>query len=159
MRCVHLETTTRLTNYMPVPRSVLDLSLPSTAVVLYGVLLDRGTLSQKNDYTDAVGWVYVVYPILELGHLLGLSDTSVKNNLRILEQAGLIRRIRHSRKEANRYYLRIPEDAVMETGTDSILPEENRKSAPGKERKVPPNNRKKQHNFSNQYQYLQEESL
>ena len=159
MQCCNLDTTTRLTNYMPIPRSVLELSLPSTAVLLYGVLLDRGTLSQKNDYTDARGWVYVVYPVVELSHLLNLSDTSVKNNLRILEQAGLIHRIRRNRKEANRYYLRIPQDAVMETGTDRILPEKSQKSATMTERKLPPNNRKKQHNFSNQYQYMEEESL
>lgn len=51
---------TELTNYIPIPRSILTLELPSTAILLYGILLDRATLSRKNDYCDTSGWVYSV---------------------------------------------------------------------------------------------------
>ena len=33
---------TELTGYMPVPRELIQMQLPSTAVLIYGALLDRG---------------------------------------------------------------------------------------------------------------------
>lgn len=153
---------TELTNYMPIPRSVLALSLPFTAVVLYGVLLDRGTCSRKNGYAED-GCIYVVYPILELTEYLGLSTTAIKTHLTTLEHAGLIRRVRRWRKDANRIFLYLPEDAVTATGTDTgrdaIPTSDRRKSVPGRERIPAPSNRKKQHRLNNNYQHKQEESL
>lgn len=81
---------TSLTGYMPVPRELLEMELPSTAILLYAVLLDRATLSQKNKYSDGTGTVYVIYPIDKLAETLSISDTAVKRNLKILEQKGLI---------------------------------------------------------------------
>lgn len=150
---------TELTNYIPIPRSILMLELPSTAILLYGILLDRATLSRKNDYCDVTGWVYAVYPVLELAHVLGVSDTAVKKNLRILEGHGLFRRIRNRRKEANRFYLFVPSDAVMNTGTGTKELPRGAKSTPGTGRKVPPNNIIKQQDFINPYQHSEEESL
>lgn len=37
-----------LTNYLPLPRPLLELDLSGTALLLYALLLDRATLSQKN---------------------------------------------------------------------------------------------------------------
>lgn len=146
-------------NYFPVPRSLLELELPASAILLYGLLLDRVSFSQKNDFTDTGGWVYVVYPIVELCCRMHLSHTSIKNNLRLLEKEGLIRKIRCSRKEANRLYLYIPADSATETGTERKLSSEGQKTAFGRERKPAPINRKEQLNFINLYQQKGEESL
>lgn len=54
---------TKLVDYVPLPRSLLGEDLSSTALLLYGALLDRATLSQKNGYTDELGRVYVIYPL------------------------------------------------------------------------------------------------
>lgn len=159
MELTRITAHTRLTNYFPIPRSLLELELPSSAILLYGLLLDRSTLSQKNDFTDTGGWVYVVYPILELGGMLHLSHTSIKTNLHLLEDQGLVRKIRRSKKEANRLYLYIPADSVTETGTERILPSEGRKADFGRERKPAPINRKEQQDFINLYQPMEEESL
>ena len=67
---------TELTGYLPVPREMLDLGLPSTAVLIYGALLDRGTLSRKNAYADESGWVYVIYPVDRLAETFHISDTA-----------------------------------------------------------------------------------
>ena len=40
---------TELTGYMPVPRELIQMQLPSTAV------LDRRTISRKNHYTNETG--------------------------------------------------------------------------------------------------------
>ena len=158
---------TEITNYMPIPRHILSLSLPFSAVVLYGLLMDRGTLSRKNGFADESSWIYVVYPVLELAEVLGISPTSVKKDLKKLEEKGLIRRVRRSRKEANRIYLLLPGDAVTatgretgkETGKDRKCTSEGQKQSCRRETIVAPSNMNKQRNIIDLYQHKQEESL
>lgn len=154
---------TELITYLPIPRDVMRLSLPFSAVVLYGLLLNRGTLSQKHGYADESGWIYVVYPVLELSEAMNISPTSVKKNLKILEQAGLIHRVRRSRTEANRTYLLVPEDSLTATGKETGRvrkgSSEGQKTVLRRETLVAPSNLNKQLNLSNLYQHKQEESL
>lgn len=159
MELCKFDQQTRLTGYIPVPRQLLGGSLPASALLLYGLLLDRATLSQKNGYTDLTGWVYVVYPIQELCARLGLGSTAVKKNLGCLEGGGLIRRLRRSRREANQIYLYLPADAVKDTRTDMNPSLIRPFSVPGKGAKPSPSNRNQQPYSSNCYQHSQEESL
>ena len=149
---------TELTNYFPLPRSILPMELPSTAALIYGILLDRAALSRKSGWEDQ-GWVYAVYPIRELSHALHLGDTTVKTNLAILENRGLIRKVRRGRKEANRIFLRLPADAVMDSGTAGKRTGESPKTGQRTARNPSPSNRIEQHDFSNPYQHSEEESL
>lgn len=142
-----------LTNYMPIPRSILELELPSTAVLIYALLLDRGSLSRRNHYSDVAGWIYVVYPIRELAENLHISDTAVKKHLGTLESLGLIRRTRRSRKEANRIFLSIPQESVTATQTARKLPADGKKTDLDTGRKLPPSNRKEQQDLSYLYQH------
>lgn len=146
---------TALTGYMPIPRQLMDMDLPSTAILIYGALLDRGTLSRKNDYTDAAGWVYVFYPIEHLAQTFHLSDTAVKRHLRELEGRGLIRRSREAKNRASYIYLRLPSGSCKGTNR----PEEGTEKSLSSGTKVPPNNRKEQQKISNYYQHAEEESL
>ena len=100
---------TSLTGYMPVPRALLEMELPSTAILIYAVLLDRATLSQKNRYSDGTGAVYVIYPIDKLAETLSIRDTAVKRNLKVLEQKGLIWKMRETKNGPNHIFLNIPE--------------------------------------------------
>lgn len=146
---------TELTGYLPVPREMLDLGLPSTAVLIYGALLDRGTLSRKNAYADESGWVYVIYPVDRLAETFHISDTAVKRHLRELEGRKLIRRCREGKGGASHIYLKLPPGSVKGT----VPPEKRADLPPDTGRKVPPNNRRKQHNISNYYQHGEDESL
>ena len=49
----YLTVTTPLPQYLPYPRFLLDTNLSHTAKLLYTLLLDRATLSQKNNWIDA----------------------------------------------------------------------------------------------------------
>ena len=151
-------TTTTLYNYIPIPRSTLKLGLPTTALIIYGLLCDRATLSRKNGYYSADGWIYAVYPVLELTEIMGMGPTAIKKNLRALENAGLIVRIRHSRKEANRFYLLAPSDCVSDTGRDTFVTGRGRKSVLWRDTKPTPSNLNKQLNISYSY-HSGEESL
>jgi DNA-binding transcriptional ArsR family regulator len=146
---------TFLTGYMPVPRELLNMNLPSTAILLYAVLLDRATLSRKNHYADSGGWVYAIYPIERLADTFHISDTSVKKHLRVLEEHGLIRRIRENGNRVNHIYLRLPTGSFTET----FLPPDGKKSSCNTGRKVPPNNITEQHNKNDYYQHGEDESL
>ena len=148
-------TDTALTGYMPLPRELPEMGLPSTAVLLYAALLDRGTLSQKNSYADSSGQVYVIYPVEHLAETFQISTTAVKRHLRELEAKGLIRRCREVRNGANHIYLCLPTGSCGETNRTPG----GTKMPPPRGRKVPPNNRRKQQEQNNNYQHGEDESL
>lgn len=150
---------TELTGYMPLPRQLLELDLPSTAMLIYGALLDRGTLSRKNHYADEKGWVYVIYPVQRLAEAFRISDTAVKRHLRELERSGLIRRHRESRHSPSHIFLNLPAESIQGTGEGTFRPEAGPKMPSQTGKKVPSNNIRKQQKQSNYYQHREEESL
>lgn len=86
---------TPLEDYMPLPRAVLTLKISATAKLLYALLLDRATLSQKNEhYKNKQGYVYVIFPVRELGKALGRKDEAVRRALNELEDEMLVTRFR-----------------------------------------------------------------
>ena len=90
----YLTVTTPLPQYLPYARFLLDTDLSHTAKLLYTLLLDRATLSQKNNWVDERGFVYVIFPISSLSEALRCSTMSIKRALRSLEDADLIERRR-----------------------------------------------------------------
>lgn len=146
---------TILTGYMPIPRELIAMGLPSTAILIYGALLDRATLSQKNHYADAGGWVYVIYPVERLAETFHISDTAVKRHLRELEAKGLIMRRREVKNGASHIYLNLPSGSCKGT----LLPDKRSKAVPSTGRKVPSNNRRYQQNHNDYYQCGEDESL
>ena len=85
---------TKLPPYLPYPRFLLKMELTQTAKLLYALLLDRSTLSQKNGWQDEQGRVYIVYPITELADALDKSPATIKPALNELDEAGLLERKR-----------------------------------------------------------------
>ena len=148
-----------LTGYMPIPRELLETGLPSTAILIYGALLDRGTLSRKNHYTDEKDQIYVIFPVDRLAEVLHISNTAVKNHLRELETSGLIRRSREKRHQPSRIFLNLPVSSIQGTQPEENEPSEGQKTVPAGARKLPPNNIRQQHNRSNYYQHGEDESL
>lgn len=151
---------TVLTNYYPLPRSLLKLDLPSTALLLYSILLDRATLSQKNGFTDPGGWVFVIYPIEHLAETLHVSPSVVKKHLKTLEDANLIRRSRPSGNGASQIYLYLPADSEKKPVPEHSSTIEGAKNNPPTGKKAAPNNRRKQQKLTTQYyQHREDESL
>ena len=104
----YLTTTTPLPQYLPYARFLLDTDLSHTAKLLYTLLLDRATLSQKNNWIDAQGHIYVVYPLSNLAKDLGCSVSSVTRSFSELENAQLVERIRSGFSKPNRILLMVP---------------------------------------------------
>ena len=53
----YIRADTRLPAYLPYPRFLLKMEISQTAKLLYSLLLDRSTLSQKNKWQDDEGIV------------------------------------------------------------------------------------------------------
>ena len=86
---------TTLPPYLPYPRFLLDTALSQTAKVIYGLLLDRATLSQANGWVDHSGRLYLIFPIAGIASTIGKSISAVKDTLNELERAELVERKRH----------------------------------------------------------------
>ncbi len=112
-----------LCNFLPLPRAVLRMGLPSTAVLVYSLLLNRATLSQKNGWYIKSGWVYVSFSIPNLSLEIGKGESTVRKNLKALEDRELIVRMQPIANEASWIFLRIPiESSQAEMKAEKILP-------------------------------------
>ena len=104
----YLTVTTPLPQYLPYARFLLDTDLSHTATLLYTLLLDRATLSQKNSWIDAQNHIYVVYPLSHLSKDLRCSLSSITRAFVELENAQLVERVRSGFSKPSRILLKIP---------------------------------------------------
>lgn len=104
----YLKPNMPLPQYLPYARFLLDTDLSHTAKLLYTLLLDRATLSQKNNWMDAQGRIYVVYPLSKLSKDLRYSVSSVTRAFAELENAQLVERIRSGFSKPSRILLKVP---------------------------------------------------
>ena len=116
--------------YLPYPRFLLKMDLSQTAKLLYALLLDRSTLSQKNGWTDDEGRVYIVYPIAEIAEILDKSRTTIQDTLNELAAVGLMERKRTRFAAANHIYVKVPPvvqiSVPMTAGKPDTISPENR---------------------------------
>ena len=96
---------TPLPIYLPYPRFLLKMEISQTAKLLYSLLLDRSTLSQKNKWQDDEGRIYIIYPIAEIAEILDKGSTTIKGALNELDMAGLLERERGGFSAPNRLSL------------------------------------------------------
>ena len=104
----YLKPNMPLPQYLPYARFLLDTDLSHTAKLLYTLLLDRATLSQKNNWVDAQGRIYVVYPLSSLAKDLGCSISSITRSFTELENAQLVERVRNGFSKPRRILLKVP---------------------------------------------------
>ena len=104
----YIRADTRLPAYLPYPRFLLKMEISQTAKLLYSLLLDRSTLSQKNKWLDDEGRIYIIYPIAEIAEILDKGSTTIKGALNELDTAGLLERERGGFSAPNRLYVKVP---------------------------------------------------
>ena len=90
----YITANTPIPPFLPYPRFMLKMDVSQTAKLLYALLLDRSTLSQKNGWQDSGGRTYIVYPIAEIAEILDKSTMTIQNSLKELDIAGLLERER-----------------------------------------------------------------
>lgn len=84
--------------YYRIPKALFQDSrfrqLSTDARTLYGILLDRMSLSAKNSWVDEHGRVYIIYTVREVQESLCCAEHKVVKLFRELEQADLVERKR-----------------------------------------------------------------
>ena len=85
-----------LFSYFRIPKALFQDSrfrqLSTDARTLYGILLDRMSLSAKNGWLDEQGRVYIIYTVREVQESLCCAEHKAVKLFRELEQADLIER-------------------------------------------------------------------
>ena len=94
----------RIPKIMLIDNTFSDLSLQ--AKVLYGVLLDRMSLSRKNGWLDAENRVFIIYQIGEIQKDLGFSKKKSIDLLAELEKFGLLEKKRRGHGLPNILYVK-----------------------------------------------------
>lgn len=113
MNLIYIKRNTPLPQFIPLPRFILKRELTLNAKLLYGLLLNRTTLSKKNGWEDENGNVFVIYTIRQMAEDLDCSERTVKTVLSALECDGLIRRVRRGWNQANRIFVLIPDGVKL----------------------------------------------
>ena len=106
--------------FMKFPRFLLDAELNETCQILYVLLLDRARLSQKNRWVDEDDHVFIHYPIQSLAKDMHKSVTTIKDSLKILQEADLIDRRKQKAPMPTRIYVKIPAEALSEKQNGSV---------------------------------------
>ena len=105
-------------------------TLSMAAKVLYGVLLDRMSLSMKNGWLDEEKRVYIIYQIGEIQEDLGFTKKKAMDLLAELEEFGLLEKKRRGHGLPNILYVKSfmteKETRGSETGTSEAEQEEGR---------------------------------
>ena len=139
----YLTVTTPLPQYLPYPRFLLDTDLSHTAKLLYTLLLDRATLSQKNNWMDECGFVYVIFPLSSLSDALRCSTMSIKRALRSLEDADLIERRRGHIAVPNNIFVKVPTEQKCSAAWNDSAPCDGTEMISSMEQKCSTNQRNK----------------
>ncbi len=134
----YITADTAMPQFFPYPCFLLKMDLSYTARLLYALLLDRTTLSQKNGWQDSEGRTYIFYPVSEIAETLDKGRTAIKSALNELDAAGLLVRERRGFSAPNRLYVKMPQVPVVQFSDHmtAIQPEnrpsDSRKSDPHK---------------------------
>ena len=139
----YLTVTTPLPQYLPYARFLLDTDLSHTAKLLYTLLLDRATLSQKNNWMDERGFVYVIFPLSSLSDALQCSTMSIKRALRSLEDADLIERKRSRIAVPNSIFVKVPTVQKCSPAWNDFVPSDGTEMISSMEQKCSTNQRNK----------------
>ena len=139
----YLTADTPLPQYLPYARFLLDTDLSHTAKLLYTLLLDRATLSQKNNWMDECGFVYVIFPLSSLSDALRCSTMSIKRALRSLEDADLIERRRSRIAVPNSLFVKVPTAQKRSSAWNGFALCDGTEMIPSMEQKCSTNQRNK----------------
>ena len=135
-------------------------TLDSTSILLYGLLLDRLSVSMKNKWIDKDGNIYIIYSRKEAQKKLRLSDKPVSKAFKKLEEAKLIYEIRSGFKKHNTIYVgKIAHQSVEKTMNRIMSDSRNGENTIIESENVRRNyNEKKYNNYSNNSSFSKNKS-
>ena len=121
-------------NFIRIPKRLItdplfaDLSL--SAKLLYGILLDRMSLSMKNKWLDNENRVYIVYQITEIMENLNVAEKTAIKTLKELEDLGLVEKRRRGLGLPSLLYVK---SFIVDEWEENSTENEKEKSSKNKE--------------------------
>ena len=85
-------------------------NLSHSAMVAYSALIDRMSLSDRNDWRDDDGQIFILYSNKELCKTMNCSHETVTKKLRELEQFGLLKRKKRGQGKSDVLYVLEPSE-------------------------------------------------
>ena len=76
------------------------------AKVVYGLLLQRIKMANRNGWRDEEGRLYVIYPLDQMSKDIGLSTRTISSSLKQLEAIGIIDIAIRGQGRPNIYYVK-----------------------------------------------------
>ena len=126
--------------------------ISTDAKLLYGLLLDRMSLSVRNNWRDEYGHVYIIYTIQATSQDLGCCQDKACKLMAELERAGLIERHRLGQGKPSRIYVK---QFTSEVGKSEFRNAENTNSALDENRTLEVENSESNHTENKQTEYIQ----
>lgn len=119
--------------YYQIPQELFENSLykdklNSDSKLLYALLLDRLSVSMKNEWIDEDGNIFLIFSRKEAGEKLNLSDKTVTKAFRELNNAKLIYEKRLGFRKKNIIYV----GKINHISTEKIMSRKNYESRVGK---------------------------
>ena len=96
--------------------------MSTDAKTLYGILLDRMSLSAKNGWLDEQGRVFIIFTIEDVKRALCCADNKATKLLRELEKFGLIERKRRGQGKSSLVYVK---NFLAESSKESVKNRDN----------------------------------
>lgn len=125
----YFDKDTKLPEFLPYPKYLLNMDITQTARELYALLLSRATLSRKNNWVDLEGHVYLNFTIENCAIALGKCETTIKKAMKELDEANLLERKAVGFGKPNRLYVKIfcerQDSEQMEDDIFTVMGEEN----------------------------------
>ena len=118
-------------NFVKLPIALLTRTdISSAAKVLYALMLDRRSLSVKNQWADSTG-TYIYYTRSEAAKALNVSERQAQRIIKELTEASLIERKVQGRNKPYKIYVKV-------FGETKMSPPEETKMSPPEETKMSP---------------------
>ena len=102
-------------------------NMSSDAKILYGLMLDRMSISQKNKWIDSENRAFIIYSQQEAMEMLGCKENKAINLFKELEAIGLMERKRQGQGKAALLYLKdfVEEDSEEVQTREKPMSEQN----------------------------------
>ncbi len=117
-----------MTPYAKLFKNLIDIDatvISVNAKYIYTLMLDRYSLSQKNQWIDADGNVYIYFTLVDIQKSIGVCEKTAVNVLKELENNGLITKKRQGQGKPSKIYLQDIEN--MQKSSKKYNTEKNNK--------------------------------
>lgn len=111
-------------SFYMIPKNIEKYNISNDAIMLYARMLDLSKLSEKNNWIDKNGQVYIIFTIEKIKQVLKCGKTKAIKLLNELRNplVGLIKTVRRGLNKPNLIYVKniIPTKTISEDKTDEI---------------------------------------